>query len=140
MNEQDIQRVLAEIKRAFIDIMKSIDLDNSTFVKDTKFEYKNGIFDLVMPYYAIYIDEGRGKNKKQPPVSAMVKFIRENNIRIPKGSTEESLAFGIAKSIGQRGIKRRPFLERLQQEVSEILTKYIYVSINEELMFRLDAR
>jgi hypothetical protein len=130
MDDLNINKVLQEVKTAFIDIMKSINLDNSNFVKNTEFIYQDGELVLSMPNYADFIDKGRSSNTTPPPINAIRKYIRDKNIRIPEGSTETSLAYAISRSIGKKGIKARPFLERLQIEVQNILELYIFEQIN----------
>ena len=134
MDTLKIDEVLQDIKVVFIDILKKIDLGASNFVKNTTFELQGDEIIVSMPNYADFIDGGRKKNSKAPPIKAIKKFIRDKNISIPNGSTEESLAFAIARSIGKKGIKAKPFLNQLQIEVQEIVQNYIFAEVNDILI------
>lgn len=133
--ELELQTVLDNIKIAFIDIMKTIDLDASNFVKNTTLKIVDNQIILEMPEYGTYIDSGRRVGARQPPISAIIEFIRDKNITIPRGSTEKSLAFAIARTISENGIKPRPFIERLHEEIHNILLDYV-AETSENIFFK----
>lgn len=94
------------------------------------------VFNLTMNKYWINIEDGRGKDKKAPPTKPIEQFIRLRNLRIEPPKTLKgkkrllsedrkikSLAFVIARSIGKKGIKPRPFQNKLMtQELKDDLT------------------
>jgi hypothetical protein len=125
MNELELNKVLDNIKEVFIDIMRSIDLDASNFVKSTTIKLVGNEIQIDMPQYGTYIDSGRRRGARQPPIDAIVQYIRDKGISIPRGSTEKSLAFAIARSISEKGIAPRPFIERLHEEIHQILVNYV---------------
>ena len=136
----DIDNVLNEIRGIFVDILSKYNLDNSRLVKTAKFRHiGNGEVVIDMADYADYVDKGRGPGKP-PPISSIIKFIERRGIRPPVGTNIEQLAYAISNSIGRRGIKQRPFLEKLQEEVHEILTRYYNEKIIELLKNKLKAK
>lgn len=52
----------------------------------------------------IFVQKGRGANKRQPPINPILEWIRARRITPTRG-TQRGLAFAIAKRIGIRGIK-----------------------------------
>ncbi len=61
-------------------------------------------FEMYSDKSIIFIQKGRGANKKPPPSSVILEWIKARRITPTKG-TQESLAFLIARSIGKKGIK-----------------------------------
>ena len=136
----DIDEVLNDLRETFVQILSKYDLDNSRLVKTAKFIHKGeGNVEIDMVDYAEYVDKGR-KAGSPPPVNKIIKFIQRRGITPPSGTNVEQLAYAIAKSIGRRGVKARPFLELLQEEVSEILIRYYNEKIIEVLKKQLNAK
>ena len=65
--------------------------------------------------YAKYVDEGR-RPGEMPPIQDILNWIQEKPIR-PRGITQESLAWAIAKTIARKGVKPRPFIQKSINEV-----------------------
>ena len=70
--------------------------------------------------YWKYIEYGRRKGAKMPPINAIKDWIEVKNIvprpvKLSSGNTEiptiESLAYIIARSISRKGIKARPYMQ-----------------------------
>jgi hypothetical protein len=68
----------------------------------------------------IFVEKGRGANKRMPPVSIIREWV------IAKGM-EASAAFPIARAIGKRGITARPLflLPTTQRALDAIVDKHI---------------
>ncbi len=132
MNEQEINLFLKELENAYKTIMRKVDLDNSDLVKNTKFTYKEGQLTISMYDYGKFVDSGRRRNAKGIPISDLIQWIQEKNIvtRVPI----ESLAYAIQRSIIRKGIKPRPFLEQVQEEVHKLTALFIQKQVEEELM------
>ena len=101
--------------------------------KETKF-----VFTLSMADYWRNVDEGRIRGGKQPPVEAMLEFIKLRGIvakapktikprkkAIPQDKLRKSLAFAMAKSIKQKGIKPTNFYSDEIDGLTEGFTKAI---------------
>jgi hypothetical protein len=101
--------------------------------KETKF-----VFTLFMEDYWKAVDEGRMRGGKQPPMEAMLEFIKLRGIvpKIPKTvkprkkaldktKMRKSLAFAMAKSIKTKGIKPTNFYSDEIDGLTEDFTKAI---------------
>lgn len=139
MDELQIQRILDTLKTSFIDVMRKIDLDKSDLVKNSKFIWKNNNVEVIMDDYYTFVDKGRRRGR-QPPISSILTWMNDKGIRAPSGTTQEQLAFAIARSIGDKGLKARPFVNTLALEMQDILSKYIYSKVNEILSKTLTKR
>lgn len=79
--------------------------------------------NTAIPSHYLFVDSGR-KAGKMPPIKPIIEFIKKNNIRLPEGMTQKSLAFAIANSIAKKGVKPRPFIEDLQEELEKLIVEY----------------
>lgn len=107
-------------------------------------KYRNGIFNIEINIadYWKYIEYGRRAGAKMPPVNVIEKWITKKNI-VPRPITLEpdkqvipttkSLAFVIARSIGIKGIKPRPYLNDSLDEVRLNLINKLKDSITKDL-------
>ena len=133
MNEQGMNQFLETLRQAFIVIMRQIDLDKSQLVKNSNFLWRDNAVQISMEDYAIYVDSGR-RVGTMPPVRAISQWIRTSGISIPIGMKAEQFAFAIARSIQKKGIKARPFLDRLSKEVTQLTFEYMNHKVQEELL------
>lgn len=124
-----INELLKDIEDIVVFVLKKIDLDNSRFAKAIKIKWIDESIVIDMPKYGKFIDSGRKKNSRMPPIAAIIDFIRHKKITSTSLS-EESLAYAIAKSIAKKGIKARPFIEELGKQVSKITTEHIKIEID----------
>lgn len=74
--------------------------------------------------HARFVDEGRAKNKRPPPIAAILAWMKVKGIPANRGH-----AFAIAAKIGRKGIKARPVLARampaIRREISTELAKLV---------------
>ena len=85
----------------------------------------NFMIQVISGSYLEYVDKGR-KPGKQPPQSAIKKWIDIRGISPDKGMTKDGLAFVIARSIGRKGIQPTGVIKKSMANVmksKEILSK-----------------
>lgn len=125
MDEFNLQPLIEQINTILKAVLGSMGLGNSRLAKDVLVIRSGNDFGIVFSEYAHFVDSGRGANKKPPPVRAIVDWIDRNGIVAANLSTLQ-LAFAISRSIGKKGIKARPFLDRLSEEVGELIKFHIF--------------
>lgn len=70
------------------------------------------IFDIILNDYLTFIESGRRKGAKFPPVEPIVKWARSRGI-----PTDNSTIFLIRRAISRDGIKPRPFMAHVMEEI-----------------------
>jgi hypothetical protein len=70
------------------------------------------IFDIILNDYLTFIESGRRKGAKFPPVEPIVKWARSRGI-----PTDNSTIFLIRRAISRDGIKPRPFMAHVLEEI-----------------------
>ena len=72
---------------------------------------------FILPEYWKWVEYGR-KPGKMPPVGSILKWINAKGIKpLNKSIPQKSLAFAIAKSIGKKGNKPKPFLRASKEQL-----------------------
>lgn len=94
-----------EYVEAMGDILRKADkIASGDLIKSLKTRvFKTGFgtsytLKVLSSFYMKYVESGRKPNSKPPPVGAIKKWARQKGL-------DEGLAFPIAKSIGEKGIK-----------------------------------
>lgn len=72
------------------------------------------IFDIVLNDYITFIESGRRKGAKFPPVEPIVRWARSRGI-----PTDNSTIFLIRRAISRDGIKPRPIMQYVFEEVDK---------------------
>ncbi|MAO22079.1 MAG: hypothetical protein CMJ25_15130, partial [Phycisphaerae bacterium] len=80
MDELNINELLREIEEIVRFVLRKIDLDNSSFSKKIKITLVDEQVVVEMPGYGEFIDSGRKKNGRMPPIKSIVEFIRSRRI------------------------------------------------------------
>ena len=70
------------------------------------------IFDIILNDYLVFIESGRRKGAKMPPVEPIVRWARSKGI-----PTDNSTIYLIRRAISRDGIKPRPFMEHVLEEI-----------------------
>ena len=70
------------------------------------------IFDIILNDYLVYIENGRRKGAKMPPIEPIVRWARSKGI-----PTDNSTIYLIRRAISRDGIKARPFMAHVMEEV-----------------------
>lgn len=137
-----------ELIAKYKDKLAQQDYTEGELFKTIKLEgikYNNGIFNIEINIadYWKYIEYGRRAGAKMPPVNVIEKWITKKNI-IPRPitlksgkqviPTTKSLAFVIARSIGIKGIKPRPYLNDSLDEIRLNLIDRLKDSITKDLV------
>lgn len=74
---------------------------------------------LYLQDYWRYVEDGRRKGAKQPPVSAIREWIEQRKIKPWKGQTRKGLAYVMARSIAKKGIPPTHYLQRTVESVTD---------------------
>lgn len=90
------------------------------------------VFDIILNDYLTFIESGRRKGAKMPPVEPIVKWARKHGI-----STDNSTIFLIRRAISRDGIKPRPFmvyvLEDIDRQWDDKLADELFNKIMQEI-------
>jgi hypothetical protein len=70
------------------------------------------VFDIILNDYITYIESGRRKGAKFPPVAPIVAWARKKGI-----PTDNSTIFLIRRAISRDGIQPRPIMAYVMEEV-----------------------
>jgi len=70
------------------------------------------IFDIILNDYLVFIENGRRKGAKFPPVEPIVRWARSRGI-----PTDNSTIYLIRRAISRDGIKARPFMAHVFEEI-----------------------
>lgn len=70
------------------------------------------IFDIILNDYLTFIESGRRKGAKMPPIMPIVRWARSRGI-----PTDNSTIYLIRRAISRDGIKPRPFMAHVLEEV-----------------------
>ena len=77
-----------------------------------EFDIRDLIFDIILNDYLTFIESGRRKGAKMPPVEPIVKWARSRGI-----PTDNSTIFLIRRAISRDGIKPRPLMQYVFEEI-----------------------
>lgn len=90
---------------------------DSELYKTLKVESRNDgdiVFDMMLNDYLVFIESGRRAGAKFPPVEPIVRWARQRGI-----PTDNSTIYLIRRAISRDGIKPRPFLSYIFDEMDE---------------------
>lgn len=90
------------------------------------------IFDIILNDYIVFIESGRRKGAKMPPIEPIVRWARSKGI-----PTDNSTIYLIRRAISREGIRPRPILQYVFEEVDrewdEKLANELFGKIMEEI-------
>ena len=88
------------------------------------------VFDIILNDYLVFIESGRRKGAKFPPIEPIVRWAKSRGI-----PTDNSTIFLIRRAISRDGIKPRPFMqyvfEGIDREWDEKLADELFDKIME---------
>lgn len=130
MDEFNLEPLIAEINGVLFDTLRRVNLGNSRVARSVKIKLdKDSNFKIVFSDYVIFIDKGRLPRKTPPPIQPILDWMRRKGIT-PTHISELQLAYAISRSIGIKGIKPKPFLDRLHEEVTALFEIHIFEEVN----------
>lgn len=86
------------------------------------------VFDIMLNDYVEYVDKGR-RSGKMPPVEPIINWCKRHGI-----DYTNSIVYAIRKTIGEEGIKPRPFLDKVFKEIDKRWDKEWSDEIFNEIM------
>lgn len=128
----DTIRLIRAVDAALRTTLSKVGLQDSNLSRETRVITTEDAIRVIMPDYAVYVDKGR-KAGKRPPVEAIMKWMRDKGIRSKSGIRAVDIAYVIARSIGERGIKPRPFIEAFTDELTVLVMKNVSREIDNAL-------
>ena len=125
----EISKIVMEFSKDIMDIVRNTiigpDIYNNLIVKA-----KNDgdlVFDILLNDYLTYIESGRRKGAKMPPVEPIVRWARARGI-----PTDNSTIFLIRRAISRDGIRPRPFMATVMEQIDLSMPNW-YDRIFEEI-------
>ena len=118
----DIYRIVQKVLAS--DLMVNDKVGRNTIHPDSRlYNYlrvqSEGSNDLLMRFmlndYLVYVESGRRPNSKFPPVGPIVAWMKRHMI-----PTDNSTVFLIRRAIARDGIKPRPFLAKVFEDIDDI--------------------
>ncbi len=70
------------------------------------------VFDIILNDYLVFIESGRRKGAKMPPVEPIIRWAKSKGI-----PTDNSTIYLIRRAISRDGIKARPFMAHVLEEI-----------------------
>ena len=140
----EISKIVMEFSKDIMDIvrvvMESNLLDNHKVGRNTIISsdiYKNLqvitkndgdlVFDILLNDYLTYIESGRRKGAKMPPVEPIVRWARSRGI-----PTDNSTIYLIRRAISRDGIAPRPFMATVMEQI-DLNMENLYDKIFDEI-------
>ncbi len=101
-----------------------------------RIERRNNEFEveLKLAEYWKWVEEGRAPGK-MPPIDAIVKWVQvKKAFRSVKGiKAQKSVAFRIARKIGERGTKGRFPLDKTKEELYPLMMKELRIAMDKDI-------
>lgn len=117
LNRQIMALILSDIELIVKTSMLAVGLKGSNILEELKvIADDNGddlIFGIVLNDYVQWIENGR-RSGKMPPLEPIEKWCKRHGI-----NASPSVLFAIRRMIGNEGIRPRPFLDNVFQEIGK---------------------
>lgn len=91
------------------------------------------VFDIILNDYIVYIESGRRKGAKFPPIEPIVRWCKKHGI-----PTDNSTVYLIRRAISRDGIKPRPILQYVFDEVDKEWNNNLADEIFNKIMEEID--
>lgn len=128
----EISKIVMEFSKDIMDIVRVVMESNigSDSYKNLKVIAKNDgdlVFDILLNDYLTYIESGRRKGAKMPPVEPIVRWARSRGI-----PTDNSTIYLIRRAISRDGIAPRPFMATVMEQI-DLNMENLYDKIFDEI-------
>lgn len=126
----ELQHLLSQLDKSVKEVLRraGVAVDNDTL----KVFIHNGAVKVTLPEYYKYVDSGRRKGS-MPPINPIIDWIMDNKISIPNGMDKRQFAFAIANSIANKGIRPKPFIERMEELINKMVLDFVDNKVNSSL-------
>jgi len=91
------------------------------------------VFDIILNDYLVYIENGRRKGAKMPPVEPIVDWAKKHGI-----PTDNSTIYLIRRAISRDGVKPRPFMAHVFDELDREWNDTVADEIFNTIMLEID--
>lgn len=91
------------------------------------------VFDIILNDYLVYIENGRRKGAKMSPVEPIVDWAKKHGI-----PTDNSTIYLIRRAISRDGVKPRPFLKYVFEEIDYQWEHEVSDKLFETIMSEVD--
>ena len=148
---KDTNKIVKELAKSFMEAFRTIlstnvgmnpksgtntlkDSNLSRNVKTATLENETDIIaELLVNDYIQYIESGRRKGAKFPPVAPIVKWCRKNGI-----PTDNSTVFLIRRAISRDGIAARPIMTHVYTIMDNEMEQQYYDKIFDSIIVELN--
>jgi len=140
---KQLKRALDRLGKDYVkEIIRQLEINNKKasgrLIKSIKYDVvrnDNNSWELQISSagYLTNVDKGRRPNRKPPPVSAILPWVKQKGIKI-MGKTDKTTAFIIARSIGKKGIKPTNILARAQLQIGDNRRQSLLTAAGQDLM------
>jgi len=128
---KEVKTTLSQIEKSIARILKKQGIKTSEKIRVVL--VKKDTVEVLMPEYFTYIDSGRKPNSRFPPLRTIMRWIDKKGLSTPVGMTRKGFAFIIARSIANKGIAAKPFIDNLRLTVIDLVTQTINNTIDYNL-------
>lgn len=125
----EINKIVMEFTKDIMKLVQAVmegqDLSNnksgSDIYKNLQVKATNDgdlVFDIILNDYLKFIESGRRKGAKMPPVEPIVKWAKKHGI-----PTDNGTIYLIRRAISRDGIAPRPFMDKVFADIDDVLDK-----------------
>lgn len=125
----EINKIVMEFTKDIMQLVHAVmegqDLSNnksgSDIYKNLQVKATNDgdlVFDIILNDYLKFIESGRRKGAKMPPVEPIVKWAKKHGI-----PTDNGTIYLIRRAISRDGIAPRPFMDKVFADIDDVLDK-----------------
>lgn len=117
MDDYSLKRVNALLEEYGNEVIASM-TDYLSFTENLKNNIKktvsDGVLEISMPGYALYVNDGRKPGSKMPPATPIKEWMERKSIPL-------SALYPIRRKIGRDGIKPRPFFHYFTDNLDKLV-------------------